>query len=164
MAGWAYSNFGEDQQTAQDDQLQQLDARAQLRMIARQTESKEFQEAAKNATSPTVSGAQALVPLKATAMAAIKKKAPVKIPSFIQPKKRPAEESSSSRLAAEETSSSAAAGAAAMADEESPPKRGRCADEPSSTQQASVPASAAGNPAQLASLVAYDDSDDEEAG
>eukprot|EP00966_Prymnesium_polylepis_P275291 6360412-Prymnesium_polylepis.1 len=159
MAGWAYSNFGDDQQTAQDDQLRQVDARGTLLFVQREDEVNEFRAA--TATSPTgpsltPSGA---VPLKSTisreALAAKRKPA---VPAWI--KKRPAEQEPTASPAACSSSTGDAVDAAASKRSKPDGAGGGAVASPAAAS--AQPAAAASVPAPLAALVGYGDSDDDD--
>mmetsp|Transcript_5857 Transcript_5857/g.8940 ORF Transcript_5857/g.8940 Transcript_5857/m.8940 type:complete len:150 (-) Transcript_5857:1-450(-) len=142
MAGWAYSNFGDDQQAAQDDQLRQTEARGQLQMMMREAEVNEFRKA--KATSPTLpSLGGGVVPLKAVASKErlpAKKKPTLTVPAWV--KKRSSEEESGSppkRCKAEGAAPSPAEG--------------------SSNATPATPSDTPAVPAPLAALIGYADSD-----
>ena len=156
MAGWAYSNFGDDQQTAQDDQLRHVDARGTLRMMMREEEVNEFRAA--TATSPTGPSLtpHGAVPLKSTLskeiLAAKRKPA---VPVWI--KKRPAEQEPTASAAA--TSSEDATNAAASKRNKPSAEIGAGTASPAA---ALAQPAAAEVPAPLAALVGYGDSDDDD--
>ena len=147
MAGWAYSNFGDDQQTAQDDQLRQVSARGQLRAMMREDEVNEFRKARESTSpsGPSATPGPAVVPLKPSLSKEklpVKKKQALVVPSFV--KKRSANE-------AEQTEKESSGGTS--------PKRAK----PPEGDAAAAPA-AAQMSAPLAALVGYGDSasDDED--
>uniref|UniRef100_A0A7S4C6B2 Uncharacterized protein n=1 Tax=Chrysotila carterae TaxID=13221 RepID=A0A7S4C6B2_CHRCT len=86
MAGWAYSNWGEQQELDQQDQLRAIEAKAQARALNRQEEARAFLEA--KATLPQSTSPSLLAtPLKPNAATLLKSKSKPVLPSFIQKKR-----------------------------------------------------------------------------